>query len=197
MPGHQQRRQREEAHLNVPSRLAHWLLEQFGFGLKSATEVVTIASLSVADHAQSPTQLEHVASLGGENHAHCHARLMNYLHGFLHLDIIYRFLLPMRTKRMTPGGVPGDTLAPHAMIAPFMVASSLWRKNRDVFCQRFLGAPTVEEGIEKCVEFWRKVPPHDPRMQPVLQAYIRAGVVTDLADFQANHKISYKINHKK
>ena len=68
-----------------------------------------------------------------------------------------------------------------------MVAGRLWDNARASFFQRFFGPglSTRESAESHLTAWWRCVPSVDPRLQPLVEAYIRNGIVSSAAEFMS------------
>jgi len=110
----------------------------------------------------------------------------------IHRDLMQRVIRPIlkrsadghveypltcKSLKRTADGDPIMVQAIHGLIAPFNVVADLWQFRRKSFYKRLLGPNVnVEADIPGVLEtFWSAVPASDPRLGPLVDAYVRAG----------------------
>ncbi len=176
--GHQQRRDRSERHLHNTSGLFRYLVEEFGFGRMPAVQCQRIADLTCRDHAESPQELVALSRIGanGQQTNHCHRDLLELLRPRMILTAVIELRLPMLSLKRNLSGDQLEVLAPHSLIAPYKVAGSIWEHRRALFDKLFLGIGPGADRHECLVSFWSSLSSGDPRLEPLIQAYIRHGL---------------------
>ena len=138
--GHQQRARARRA-LEGRTDLFKYLVEQWAWGLFTATVVQTVAMGVVKAHAidgvpQSPDDIVALSNLGAQGNSpqHCHSQLVNLL-GLAFTIVPSFFLCPLLTlkKRL---GMRIVTESKHAMVNPFQYFSFLWNEERERISHR-------------------------------------------------------------
>lgn len=158
------RQQRSSASLLAPiadrSALAEHLLQQWGFGLISAMQVQTLASLGVLDirraRGRPPAMLEKLASLGtnGKRSEHVRRDLVAYVQTFLATPSALSVPIPLRILK---GPDAGCHLMDQSFLEPHRWFAYLFEQFREEFFARFVGHQGAIEN------FWRNVREDDPR----------------------------------
>ena len=195
--GHLQRARLLEASQPAPrrSRLAEHLIEQWGFGLTSATELQKISFLSVEDHAggidfvsrpelvdrlPSPVLLVALARLGswGRHPSNCSSELAGLVQRTYQTPSPSAFPLSVKNLKQSRYGRAKLLTTSAAMYEPAEWFSWLYRHHSRRFAQCFLGSDSCDDAATKLRSFWSQVAEEDPRKRTLVHDCLRNGIVS-------------------
>lgn len=144
----------------VRSALAEHLLVQWAFGLFSARQVQSLASMAVADISAAGggalVDLQKLAGFGGGGSSaeHCRRDLVEYVKTLIVAPSTMLAKLPLQILK---GPESGAHLLDQCYMEPHRWFAFLWENFRQQFFERFIGPPGAIES------FWKGVRLDDPR----------------------------------